>query len=72
MSVRSFKQVEDKSGCKHEFLVGPQQRINKLLVGYCDSCKREVAVEMNDKDERTGRSRLIEYTDPGTTSANHH
>lgn len=65
MRVRSFRQVEDKSGCNHAFLVGPQRRIKNLLVGHCDSCKREVAVEVNEKDERTGLSWLIEYTDHG-------
>ena len=56
---------DDASGCKREFPAGPQRKINQLLVGYFDYCQREVAVELDEKDERTGRSWLIEYTGLG-------
>ncbi len=64
MNVRSFRQIEDTSGCKHKFVAGPQRRMQPdLLAGFCDLCTREVAVELDKNDERTGRSWLIECTD---------
>ena len=61
MSVATFRQAKDTTGCKHAFLVGPQRTIKNVLVGHCDSCSREVAVELGNNGERTGRSWLIEY-----------
>jgi hypothetical protein len=59
--VATFKLVEDSSRCKHEFIVGPQRRVENLLVGHCDACRHEIAVEVDKAGERTGRSWLIEY-----------
>jgi hypothetical protein len=61
MEAGTFKLVEDKSGCKHEFIVGPTRRDKNLLFGHCDACRREVAAELDKAGERTGRSWLIEY-----------
>ena len=56
-----FAVVEDVTGCYHEFIVGPQRKIKQFFVGHCDSCKREVVLELDKADERTGKSWLIEY-----------
>lgn len=65
VKINAFKLVEDTSGCKHEFIVGPQRKLQNhkqnIFVGHCDSCRREVALELNQTDERTGKSWLIEY-----------
>jgi len=65
VKINAFKLVEDTSGCKHEFIVGPQRKIQddkqNVFAGHCDACRREVALELNKTDERTGKSWLIEY-----------
>jgi hypothetical protein len=61
VEINSFNLVEDSSGCSHEFLSGPQRRIDDKLVGYCDDCRCEVAVQLDKADERTGKSWRIEY-----------
>jgi hypothetical protein len=66
VAVNTFRLVEDASGCAHKFIVGPQRNIqNKKInvhVGFCDACTREVALELNEADECTGKSWLIEYS----------
>lgn len=66
VKINAFKLVEDTSGCKHGFIVGPQRKIQNdrqnIFVGHCDTCRREVALELNKTDERTGKSWLIEYS----------
>jgi hypothetical protein len=63
MLIGSFRLVNDNSGCKHQFIVGPQRIQNHIHLGFCDACHREVAVELDKSDEkqRTGRSWLVEY-----------
>jgi hypothetical protein len=61
VEINTFKLIEDSTGCKHEFIVGPQSKIEDKLVGFCDVCNREVAVQLDNADERTGKSWLIEY-----------
>ena len=63
MPINTFKLVEDTSDCAHEFIVGPQRRLEDKLVGFCDACHREVVVQLDKADERTGKSWLIEYGD---------
>jgi hypothetical protein len=59
---RTYRFVEDATGCSHKFIVGPQSRMEDKLVGFCDACKREVAVQLDKTDKRTGKSWLIEYS----------
>jgi hypothetical protein len=63
MKIGTFKFVDDHTGCKHQFIVGPQRIVNHFHLGWCDSCRREVAIELDESDEnkRTGRSWLVEY-----------
>lgn len=62
MESRTYRYVEDGTGCPHNFIVGPQRKVEDKLVGFCDACQREVAVQLDETDERTGKSWLIEYS----------
>jgi hypothetical protein len=61
----TYDLVEDTGECKHEFIVGPQRTIqNKktnMHVGHCDACGLEVALELDEADNRTGKSWQIIY-----------
>lgn len=59
--ISAFKLAEDKTGCKHDFIVGPQRTVKNLLIGNCDACRNEVAIEQNKDGERTGKSWVIQY-----------
>src|SRR5258706_7254711 len=58
-----FRLVEDSTGCRHRFIVGPQKIENSILFGSCDHCKIEVAIELekDSQTERTGRSWLVQF-----------
>ncbi len=62
MDARLVRTIKDNTDCDHSLIVGPQKTIeDKLLVGHCDSCGHEVALELDKSGERTGRSWLVQY-----------
>jgi hypothetical protein len=64
MEFRRMRRVEDNSGCEHRFLVGQKRVEENIRYGYCQECGREVAIELDKKGERTGRTWLVEYGPP--------
>jgi hypothetical protein len=62
MAFRQFTTIPDDTKCDH-VLVGPELVIEDKRVGHCDKCNREVALQLNTKGERTGKSWLIMYQD---------